>query len=95
MLTVIMLVYAFVLVALAGYLYTHRQHDFLTLKTVPEKLGQTLATYATVLIIAALVAAIGAFVALTWLRVTALVLGAITVGILGLNLPKYITPDQD
>lgn len=95
MLTVIMLIYAIVLVALAAYLYTHRQHDFLTLKTVPEKLGQTLAAYTTVLVVAALIAIVSAFVAITWLKLAALVLGALTVGVLGLNLPKYINPDQE
>ncbi len=88
--TIIMLIYALVLFALAGYLLMHRQQNFLTLKQVPEKLGKTLLNYALLLIIAGLIAVVAAFVPNTWLQVAGLILGAIAGGLLGVSLPKYL-----
>ncbi|WP_125711257.1 hypothetical protein [Lacticaseibacillus porcinae] len=88
--TVIMLIYAVVLFALAGYLFGHRQHNFLTLKDVPEKLGKTLSNYALLLIVAGIIAVIAAFVPNQWLQIAALILGALAGGLLGARLPKFL-----
>lgn len=88
--TILMLIYALVLFALAAYLLMHRQHDFLTLKQVPEKLTKTLVNYAWLLIFAGVIAVVAAFVPNTWLQVAGLILGAIAGGLLGISLPKYL-----
>ncbi|WP_407894113.1 hypothetical protein [Lacticaseibacillus sp. N501-2] len=88
--TVIMLIYALVLFALAGYLLAHRQQGFLTLKQVPEKLGKTLFNYALLLLIAGLLAVVAAFVPNPWLQIGALILGALGGGLLGVSLPKFL-----
>ena len=85
-----MLFYAAVLIALAAYLFTHRKQNFLTLKTVPKSVGVSLTFYAVILGVFAIVALVSAFVDLTWLKLTALVGGALVVGLLGMSLPNYI-----
>ncbi|WP_390408663.1 hypothetical protein [Lacticaseibacillus jixiensis] len=89
--TIVMVLYMLVLLALAWYLLAHQHQGFLTLKEVPAKTGKQLRTYAYVLILAALVALLGTVLANTQVQLGALVLGAAAVGILGINLPKLIT----
>lgn len=90
MITFVMTIYTLLVFALAAYLFSHRHQRFLTLVTVPAKVTKALNWYVIGLIAAGIVAAVSLFVPVTWLKVLALLIGALTVGILGVNLPRYI-----
>ncbi|MFD1430502.1 hypothetical protein [Lacticaseibacillus mingshuiensis] len=92
---IVFVLYAILLFALAAYLFGYKKHGFLTRQTVSEKTGQALRNYAWFILIAGVIALVPVIWQNAIVDILALLIGAVSVGVLGLRLPTLIEDDEE
>lgn len=90
MLLIVMAVYALILLILAGYLLSHRHRPFLSVNVPSPELAGNMTLTAILLIVCAVVAVVGGFIASKTLALVAIAVSAVFVGIFGLSLVRAI-----
>ena len=88
MITGLFVAYAIILAALAWYLAAHRR-QFLGRATTAAQAHQLMG-FAWAFGLAAIVSVAAAIIAIQWLQISALLLGAVIAGWLGTRLPHFL-----
>ncbi|MCG4280840.1 hypothetical protein [Lacticaseibacillus saniviri] len=89
MFTLLLSLYALVLLAVAWYLYAHRRGPFLNFKQVPAGLQQAISSVSLGLLAVAILCVVAIILTNQALGLVALSLGALIMGGLGLILPRF------
>ncbi|MFD1393877.1 hypothetical protein ACFQ3L_09900 [Lacticaseibacillus jixianensis] len=90
MFRLIFILFALVLFALAAYVAAHRRANFLGITQLTEAAQKELTRFAALFVIAGVLALLAAFFLTSWLEALALIVGALSAGVLGLRVPAYL-----